>query len=82
MFPDFERMFIDQYVPLDDKNIAQDKLTRAAVAWHHTGIHYLILQCHSVALPDLVTDNAIHAFIYGLETMVKGIYKGTSISDD
>ena len=26
MFPDFERMFIDQYVPLDDKNIAQDKL--------------------------------------------------------
>ena len=26
MFPDFERMFIDQYAPLDDKNIAQDKL--------------------------------------------------------
>ena len=26
MFPDFECMFIDQYVPLDDKNIAQDKL--------------------------------------------------------
>ena len=25
MFPDFERMFIDQYMPLDDKNIAQDK---------------------------------------------------------
>ena len=23
MFPDFERMFIDQYAPLDDKNIAQ-----------------------------------------------------------
>ena len=22
MFPDFERMFIDQYAPLDDKNIA------------------------------------------------------------
>ena len=26
MFPDFEHMFIDQYVPLDDNNIAQDKL--------------------------------------------------------
>ena len=26
IFLDFERMFIDQYVPLDDKNIAQDKL--------------------------------------------------------
>ena len=26
MFPDLERMFIDQYAPLDDKNIAQDKL--------------------------------------------------------
>ena len=26
MFPDFERMFIDQYMPLDDKNIARDKL--------------------------------------------------------
>ena len=26
MFPDFKRMFIDQYTPLDDKNIAQDKL--------------------------------------------------------
>ena len=25
-FPDFERMFIDQYAPLDDKNIARDKL--------------------------------------------------------
>ena len=25
-FPDFERMFIDQYAPLDNKNIAQDKL--------------------------------------------------------
>ena len=26
MFPDFERMFIDQYVPLDDKNIAREKI--------------------------------------------------------
>ena len=26
MFPDFEHMFIDQYMPLDDKNIARDKL--------------------------------------------------------
>ena len=25
-FPDFKHMFIDQYAPLDDKNIAQDKL--------------------------------------------------------
>ena len=25
-FPDFEHMFIDQYAPLDDKNVAQDKL--------------------------------------------------------
>ena len=25
-FPDFKRIFIDQYVPLDNKNIAQDKL--------------------------------------------------------
>ena len=26
IFSDFERMFIDLYAPLDDKNIAQDKL--------------------------------------------------------
>ena len=26
MFDNFERMFIDQYAPLDDKNIAWDKL--------------------------------------------------------
>ena len=26
IFPDFEHMFIDKYTPLDDKNIAQDKL--------------------------------------------------------
>ena len=26
IFPEFERMFIDQYVPLDNKNITQDKL--------------------------------------------------------
>ena len=26
MFPDFEHMVIDQYVPLDNKNIARDKL--------------------------------------------------------
>ena len=25
-YPYFERMFIDQYTPLDDKNIAQEKL--------------------------------------------------------
>ena len=26
MFPGFERMFIDQYAPLDNKNVARDKL--------------------------------------------------------
>ena len=26
MFPDFKHMFIDQYAPLDNKNIALDKL--------------------------------------------------------
>ena len=26
MLPDFKHMSIDQYPPLDDKNIAQDKL--------------------------------------------------------
>ena len=26
MFPDFEHMFLDQCVPLDNKNIAQDKI--------------------------------------------------------
>ena len=26
MLPDFEHMFIDQYEPLDDKNVVQDKL--------------------------------------------------------
>ena len=26
MFPNFVCMFIDQYAPLEDKNIAQDKL--------------------------------------------------------
>ena len=26
MFPDFERMVIDQYAPLDEKNIVRDKL--------------------------------------------------------
>ena len=25
-FPDFEHMFIDQYAPLDHKNIARDKI--------------------------------------------------------
>ena len=25
-FSDFKRMFIDQYMPLDDKNVARDKL--------------------------------------------------------
>ena len=25
-FPDFERMFIDQYAPLDGKKVARDKL--------------------------------------------------------
>ena len=33
MFPDFERMFIDQYVPLDDKNIAWDKLQELQKRW-------------------------------------------------
>ena len=25
-FPDFKHIFIDQYAPLDDNNVAQDKL--------------------------------------------------------
>ena len=28
MFPNFERMFIDQYAPLDNKNVAWDKLQK------------------------------------------------------
>ena len=28
-----------------------------------------------VALPDLVTDDAIHAFIYGLKPWLKGFVK-------
>ena len=25
-FPEFEKLFLDQYAPLDDKNVARDKL--------------------------------------------------------
>ena len=49
------------------------------VAWYHTGIHYLhnIRQFDNVvvALPDLATDNTIHAFIYSLKPWLKGFVK-------
>ena len=41
MFTDFKHMFIDQYAPLDNKNIAWDK-SQELVVWYHIGIHYLI----------------------------------------
>ena len=39
MFPDFEHIFIDQYAPLDDKNVAQDKLQK--LWWHGTIQEYI-----------------------------------------
>ena len=41
--------------------------------WYHTEIHYLIQIV--VALPDLATDNAIHAFLYDLKPWLKGFVK-------
>ena len=74
MFPDFECMFIDQYVPLDDKNIAQDKLQEL---WQRGTIQEYITLFDNVmvALPDLATDNAIHVLIYGLKPWLKGFVK-------
>ena len=47
---------------------------RTAIARNHTGVHYLIQQ-HVVVLPDLATEDAIHAFIYGLKPRLKGFVK-------
>ena len=44
------------------------------VVRHHTGKHYLIDNV-LVALPDLVTDDAVHIFIYGLKPWLKGFTK-------
>ena len=73
-FPEFEKLFLDQYAPLDDKNVARDKLRelrqRNTVQEYITAFDNIV-----VALPDLAKDDAIHAFIYGLKPRLKGFVK-------
>ena len=61
-------------MPLDKKNVAQDKLQELQQCGT---IQEYITQFDNfvVALPDLVTDDAIHAFIYGLKPWLKGFVK-------
>ena len=69
-FLGFKKLFINQYTPLDDKNIAKDKL-------------YQLGQCGSVryitafdnvvvVLLELAKEDTIHAFVYGLNPYLKG----------
>ena len=73
-FPEFEKLFINQYAPLDDKNVVRDKL--------HQLQQYGFVQKYIsafdnvvVALPELGREDFIHIFVYGLKPLLKGFVK-------
>ena len=74
MSRDFKCIFIDQYVPLDSKNVAQDKLQEL---WQCGTVQEFITYFDNVvvALHDLATKDTIHIFIYGLKPWLKGFVK-------
>ena len=61
-------------MPLDDRNVEQDKLQEL---WQRGTVQEYITQFDNivVVLPDLATNNAIHAFVYGLKSWLKGFFK-------
>ena len=53
IFTGFKHISIDQYMPLDNKNIFLDKIMRAMEIRGHTIVYYLIQQYSSSGIAQL-----------------------------
>ena len=68
-FEEFERVFLEHYSPLDDANVARDKLRelkqRGAVQDYITAFDNIV-----VSLPELPEADQVHAFVYSLKPYI------------
>ena len=73
-FLEFKKLLTNQYTPLDNKNIAWDKLCEqqqcGSVQEYITIFDNIV-----VALLELAKKDTRHAFIYGLKLYLKGFVK-------
>ena len=73
-FLEFENLFINQYAPLDDRNIAQYKYCKlqqyGSVQKYIAAFDNIV-----VVLPELAKEDAIHAFINSLKLGLKCFFK-------
>ena len=74
-FPEFKKLFINQYALLDNKNIARDKFHKLQKMWPQCKKYNTAFDNVVVALPELAKEDAIHAFVYGLNPCLKGSVK-------
>ena len=72
--PQFEKLFINQYAQLDNKNVAKDKLYEL---WQCILVQVYITAFDNmvVALPELVKEDTIHALMYSLNPCLKGLFE-------
>ena len=65
-FPEFKKLFINYYTPLDDKNVARDKLREL---WQCGSKQEYISVFNSivVVLLKLGREDSVHVFVYGLK---------------
>ena len=73
-FPEFEKLFINKYAPLDENNIVRDKLREL---WQRGSMQEYITAFSSVVvvLPELGREDTIYTYVYGLKPHLKGFVK-------
>ena len=73
-FLEFEKLFIYQNTPLDNKNIARCKLQELQECIF---IHKYITAFDNVlvVLPELAREDATHSFVYGLKPHLRDFFK-------
>ena len=69
IFEDFECMFLEHYSPLDDANVACNKLHElkqsGAIQDYTTAFNNFVM-----SLPELPEVDKMHAFVYGLKPYI------------
>ena len=73
-FEDFECVFLEHYSPLDNANVARDKLCELKQCGAVQD--YIMAFDNIVALlPELLEAEQIHAFVYGLKPYIHNFIK-------
>ena len=74
IFKDFEHMFLELYSPLDNTNVARDKLHElkqcGTVQDYITAFDNIVM-----LLPELPEVDKVHAFMYSLKLYIYKFFK-------